>query len=279
MLLERVLRVAVHLWWPPANHYARCPVGDGTQASDRVVASSGEGVLVVTPTYNERDNLTAFVEEVFRVLPECHVLVVDDASPDGTGELARRLNVRFPNLHLLARPGKLGIGSAYLDGFRWGLARGYPVLFEMDADLSHDPRHLPEFLQALNDGADVVLGSRNVAGGGVEGWGIGRHLLSKGGSLYSRAILGLQVKDLTSGYKAFRRDVLASLPLDAVRSEGYAFQIELSYRALRRRFRVQEVPIVFVDRRAGQSKMSAAIFAEAVAMVWKLRLDALRNRL
>jgi len=149
----------------------------------------------------------------------------------------------------------------------------------MDTDLSHDPRYVPDFLRAMEAGADVVIGSRNVAGGGVEGWGVGRHLLSKGGSLYSRSILGLRVRDLTSGYKAFTRQALEAIELRTVRSEGYSFQIELTYRAIRRGFRVTEVPIVFVDRRAGQSKMSRRIFAEAVAMVWKLRFDAMRGRI
>lgn len=236
-------------------------------------------VLIVTPTYDERDNLEPFLEGVFEVLPEAHVVIVDDASPDGTGELADRIAASDSRAHVIHRPEKMGIGSAYIDAFRWGLERGYEVLFEMDTDLSHNPRYLPDFLSAIARGADVVIGSRNIPGGGVEGWGLGRHVLSKGGSLYSRAILGLDVRDLTSGYKAFRREVLAAIDLGRVRSEGYSFQIELTYRAIRRGFQVTEVPIVFVDRRAGQSKMSRRIFAEAVAMVWKLRFDALRGRL
>jgi dolichol-phosphate mannosyltransferase len=235
-------------------------------------------VLVVTPTYNERDNLERFVEAVFERLPEAHVLVVDDASPDGTGRIADRLAGRDERVRVLHRSGKLGIGSAYVEGFRRGLAQGYDVLVQMDTDLSHDPRYLPAFLARLERGADVVLGSRNVPGGGVEGWGPGRHVLSKGGSLYSRTILGLPIRDLTSGYKAWRAKVLETIDLSAVRSEGYSFQIEMTWRAIRRGFRVEEVPIVFVDRRAGKSKMSRQIFLEAVAMVWKLRLDALRGR-
>lgn len=240
---------------------------------------SGPRVLIVTPTYNERDNLPTFLEGVFSVLPEANVVVVDDASPDGTGELADRLAAEDPRIHVLHRPGKMGIGSAYIDAFGWGLERDYDLFFEMDTDLSHDPRYLPDFLRAVREGADVVIGSRNVPGGGVEGWGLGRHVLSKGGSLYSRAILGLAVRDLTSGYKCFTRRALEGIDLAAVQSEGYSFQIELTYRALSRGFRVAEVPIVFVDRRAGKSKMSRRIFAEAVVMVWKLRLDALRGRL
>jgi len=232
--------------------------------------------LVVTPTYNERDNLERFVGAVHDALPEAHVLVVDDASPDGTGKIADRLAGRDDRVRVLHRSGKLGIGSAYLEGFRLGLRDGYDVLFQMDTDLSHDPRYLPDFLAAIDDGADVVLGSRNIPGGGVEGWGPGRHFLSKGGSLYSRTILGLPIRDLTSGFKAWRREVLEAMDLGAVRSEGYSFQIEMTWRAIGRGFEVREVPIVFEDRRAGKSKMSRQIFLEAVLMVWKLRLEGHR---
>ncbi len=235
-------------------------------------------ILIVTPTYNERENLETFVSRLHAVTPAVDVLVVDDSSPDGTGDLADALAKSDPRIHVLHRAGKLGIGTAYIAGFEYALREGYDVVFEMDTDLSHDPRYVPDFLRALEAGADVVIGSRNVAGGGVEGWGVGRHVLSKGGSLYSRTILGLRVRDLTSGYKAFTRRALEGIDLRSVRSEGYSFQIELTYRALRRGFRVTEVPIVFVDRRAGQSKMSRRIFAEAVAMVWKLRFDALRGK-
>ncbi|MCB9596671.1 MAG: polyprenol monophosphomannose synthase [Sandaracinaceae bacterium] len=230
-------------------------------------------VLVVTPTYNERDNLERFVESLHDVLPEAHVLVVDDASPDGTGKIADRLAGRDERVSVLHRSGKLGIGSAYLEGFRHGLREGYEVLVQMDTDLSHDPRYLPDMLAAIERGADVVLGSRNIPGGGVDGWGPGRHFLSKGGSIYSRTILGLPLKDLTSGYKAWRREVLEAIDLGGVRSEGYSFQIEMTWRAVSRGFQVREVPIVFVDRRAGKSKMSRQIFIEAVLMVWKLRFE------
>ncbi len=235
-------------------------------------------ILIVTPTYDERENLEPFLAGAFEALPEAHVLVVDDNSPDGTGDLADSIAAEDPRVQVMHRPGKLGLGSAYLDAFRWGLERDYEIILEMDTDLSHDPRYLPDFIQAIEDGAGVVIGSRNVPGGGVEGWGLGRHVLSKGGSLYSRSILGLSVRDLTSGYKAFRADVLRAISLDDVHSEGYSFQIELTYRSLRKGFRVQEVPIIFVDRRAGESKMSRKIFAEAIMMVWKLRLDALTGK-
>lgn len=235
--------------------------------------------LIVTPTYNERDNLESFLRGVFQFLPETHVLIVDDGSPDGTGALADEIAARDARVRVMHRPKKMGLGSAYMDAFRRALGENYEVVFEMDADLSHDPKYLPEFIKQLEAGADLVIGSRNIDGGGVEGWGVGRHFISKGGSFYSRTILGLSVHDLTSGYKAFRREVLQAIDLDRVHSEGYSFQIELTYRAVRRGFRVAEVPIVFVDRRAGKSKMSSKIFAEAVFMVWKLRFDAIRGQL
>lgn len=236
-------------------------------------------ILIITPTYNERDNLEAFLKGVFDVVPEAHVMIVDDNSPDGTGDLADTLADKDNRIHVMHRPGKMGLGSAYLDAFRWGLVEEYDLLFEMDTDLSHDPRYLPDFLHAFDEGADVVIGSRNIPGGGVEGWGLGRHILSKGGSLYSRGVLNISVRDLTSGYKGFRRQALAGIDLAGVRSEGYSFQVELTYRALRKGFKVTEVPIVFVDRRAGQSKMSRSIFAEAVLMMPKLRIEALTGKL
>jgi len=235
--------------------------------------------LVVTPTYNEKDNLERFVGGVRAALPDADLLVVDDASPDGTGELADAIAAKDGHVRVMHRPGKQGLGTAYVQAFTRGLAEGYDRFFEMDADLSHDVRYLPDFVRALDDGYDVVIGSRNIPGGGVEGWGPGRHFLSKGGSLYSRAILGLPVRDLTSGYKAFSRRALEVIGLDRVGSNGYSFQIELTYRAVLRGMRVKEVPIVFVDRTAGRSKMSRKIFLEAIAMVWKLRIDAARGRL
>jgi dolichol-phosphate mannosyltransferase len=235
--------------------------------------------LIVTPTYNERSNLPTFVDAVRAAAPEVDILVVDDASPDGTGEVADEIARRDPRVSVLHRAGKLGLGSAYLEAFRRGLDQGFDRFLEMDADLSHDPKYLPDFFRALDQGADVVIGSRNVPGGSVEGWGAGRHVLSKGGSLYSRTILGVGVRDLTSGYKAFSRRALEAIELDRVRSNGYSFQIELTYRALRQGMKVVEVPIVFVDRRAGQSKMSRRIFAEAIAEVWRLRFDAMSGRL
>lgn len=236
-------------------------------------------VLVVTPTYNERDNLENFLSSVHGAQPGVDMLVVDDNSPDGTGKLADDIASRDDRVHVMHRAGKLGLGSAYVEGFRWGLARDYDVIVEMDADLSHDPRYLADMFKAFDDGADLVVGSRNIPGGGVEGWGLGRHFISKGGSLYSRTILGLRVKDLTSGYKAFRREVLETIELDTVRSNGYSFQIELTFRTIKRGFRVKEVPILFVDRQVGKSKMSRRIFVEAIGVVWKLRADSITGKL
>ena len=234
--------------------------------------------LIVTPTYNEKDNLPRFVDAVRGALADADVLIVDDNSPDGTGDIADAIAAKDPHVRVMHRAGKLGLGTAYVQAFSKGLAEGYDRFFEMDADLSHDVRYLPDFVRALDDGADIVIGSRNIPGGGVEGWGVGRHFISKGGSIYSRTILGLRVKDLTSGYKAFTRRALLAIDLPSVKSNGYSFQIELTFRALRKGMRVKEVPIVFVDRTAGKSKMSRKIFIEAIGMVWKLRADAIRGK-
>jgi dolichol-phosphate mannosyltransferase len=247
--------------------------------SDDLVQRYGNKTLIVTPTYNESDNLEPFLEQVFAVVPEVHVLVVDDASPDGTGALADSIAARDSRVRVLHRTGKLGLGTAYVEGFSAHLSEGYEYFFEMDTDLSHDAAYLPDFFRAFESGADVVVGSRNIPGGGVEGWGLGRHVLSKGGSLYSRLILGVGVKDLTTGYKAFTKEALSRLQLGSVASNGYSFQIEMTYRALQAGLRVVEVPITFVDRRVGQSKMSRKIFLEAIGVVWKLRLAAVTGRL
>ncbi len=229
--------------------------------------------LIIIPTYNERDNLEPLTAAIFAQGPY-HLLIVDDGSPDGTGALAETLAARHPGrVFVLHRPGKLGLGSAYLAGFRWGLARDYDLIFEMDADFSHDPRHLPQFLAVIRRGADVVLGSRYIRGGGTRNWSPLRQMLSRGGSLYARLILGLPLHDLTGGFKCFRREVLAALDLDHVASNGYGFQIELTYQAWRRGFRIVETPIVFEDRRVGQSKMHGGIVREALLMVWRLRLS------
>ncbi len=254
------------------------PDQDSTQRANGATSAPSR-TLIVTPTYNERANLERFVSEVRAAAKDVDLLIVDDASPDGTGELADAIARSDSRVRVLHRSGKLGLGTAYLEAFRQGLDGGYDRFFEMDADLSHDPKYVPDFIRELDRGADVVLGSRNVPGGGVEGWGLGRHVLSKGGSLYSRMILGVGVRDLTTGYKAFSRRALESIELGAVRSTGYSFQIEMTFRALRAGLRVVEVPIRFVDRTVGQSKMDRRIFVEAMGVVWRLRLEALRGRI
>ncbi len=227
--------------------------------------------LVVLPTYNEAENLSPITTAIFAATPRVEILIVDDSSPDGTGQLADTLAAAEPRIHVLHREKKEGLGRAYLAGFGWALARPYALILEMDADFSHDPRHLPELLDAAAH-ADLVLGSRYVAGGGTVNWGATRRLISQGGSLYARSVLGVGVRDLTGGFKCFRRETLEKLDLPSVQSEGYSFQIELTYRALGLGLRVVEVPLTFVDRRVGKSKMSRQIFLEAAAMVLKLRL-------
>jgi dolichol-phosphate mannosyltransferase len=226
--------------------------------------------LVVLPTYDEAENIGPITEAILAASPELDVLVVDDASPDGTGRLADAIAAREPRVKVLHRAGKQGLGRAYLAGFAVALREGYELVFEMDADFSHDPKYLPRMLERAAS-ADLIVGSRNVPGGGTVNWGLGRRVLSKGGSLYARTILGVPIRDLTTGFKCFRREVLEAIELETVTTTGYAFQIELTYRAIRRGFRVEELPIVFVDRRAGQSKMSRAIVAEAVVKVWAIR--------
>lgn len=228
--------------------------------------------LVCIPTYNEADNLEPITQAVLQAEPRVDILVVDDNSPDGTGKIADSLAAKEPRIRVLHREKKEGLGRAYLAAFRWALAEGYEYIIEMDADFSHDPRYLPALLDAAEAGADLVLGSRYVTGGGTVNWGIGRQVISKGGSLYARTILGVGVHDLTGGFKCFNRRVLEGIGLDQVQSTGYAFQIELTYRTLKKGFTVREIPIVFEDRRVGQSKMSRKIFLEALTMVWKLRL-------
>jgi dolichol-phosphate mannosyltransferase len=226
--------------------------------------------VVCLPTYDEKDNVGPITEAILTAAPEVDVLVIDDNSPDGTGQLADAIARREPRVHVLHRQGKEGLGKAYLAGFAWALQRGYDLVLEMDADFSHNPRYLPQLL-ALARESDLVLGSRNVRGGGTVNWGLGRKLLSRGGSFYARTILGLPVRDLTGGFKCFRREVLEAIDLTSVQCTGYAFQIELTYRAVRKGFRVRELPIVFEERRVGQSKMSRRIVLEAVSKVWSIR--------
>jgi dolichol-phosphate mannosyltransferase len=227
--------------------------------------------LIVVPTYNERDNVRGIAERLLAALPEAELLFVDDNSPDGTGALLDELAAAQPRIHVLHRTGKLGLGTAYIAGFGWGLARGFDYLFEMDADGSHDPKYLPQMLALAEDGADVVVGSRYVPGGGTQNWGLGRKILSRGGSLYARTILGIELRDVTAGFVCWRRAALEAIDLPTITSNGYSFQIEMKYRALRRHLRIVETPIVFADRRVGTSKMSRAILVEALRKVWELR--------
>lgn len=238
-----------------------------------------ERVLVIIPTYNEAVNIGVLIPRVLEQDPRINILVVDDNSPDGTGAMVEEIAKREPRVHVLHRPGKRGLGTAYLAGFRWALERDYDYVFEMDADFSHDPKHLPEFLEAVRN-ADLVLGSRYLRGRvTVVNWPMGRLLLSYFANIYARVVTGLRLYDATGGFKCFRRQVLERIPLDDVRSNGYAFQIEMSFRAWRLGFRIVEIPIVFVDRTDGASKMSGAIVREAVWMVWRLRFQALLSRL
>ncbi|WP_396206021.1 polyprenol monophosphomannose synthase [Gemmatimonas sp.] len=238
----------------------------------------GERGVVIVPTYNESENVTRIVPRILEQDPRLDVLVVDDNSPDGTGRLADELAAADSRVHVLHRAGKEGLGKAYLAGFRWALDRDYAYIFEMDADFSHDPNHLPEFLAAIHD-ADIVLGSRYRDGKvTVVNWPMTRLILSYGANIYARAITGLRLGDATGGFKCFRREALAAIPLDQVRSNGYAFQIEMSFRAWKRGFRIAEIPIVFHDRTEGESKMSKRIVREAIWMVWRLRWWGITGR-
>lgn len=240
-------------------------------AARSALGSSRGYCLVVVPTYNEALNIERLIDAVLAQGPQFDVLVVDDNSPDGTGALVDAIAAQTPRVQVLHRAGKLGLGSAYLEGFRCGLQQGYSYLCEMDADFSHQPRYLPALLAAAEQGADLVLGSRYVPGGDVENWSWLRKAISRGGNLYARWVLGAPVADLTGGYKCFRAAQLRQLDLEHIHSNGYAFQIELTYRCYQSGFAIRELPIVFPDRTAGQSKMSYRIVWEAAYMVWRLR--------
>ena len=236
-----------------------------------------ERALVIVPTYNERENITRLIGSILEQDPRLEILVVDDGSPDGTGEIVEGLMQHETRVHILKRPRKMGLGTAYIAGFRWALQESYDFIFEMDADFSHDPAHLSQFLGAVED-ADLVLGSRYRNGKvTVVNWPIKRLLLSYFANVYARIVTGLPVWDATGGFKCFRRKVLEAIDLSHVRSNGYAFQIEMSFRAWRKHFKIVEIPIVFVDRTEGQSKMSRAIVREAIWMVWRLRFWALKG--
>jgi len=231
--------------------------------------AQGNGALIIVPTYNEIENLEALVPAVHAQVPAAHLLIVDDNSPDGTGALADRLAAADARVHVLHREGKLGLGTAYIAGFRWGIERGFGFLIEMDADFSHNPKYLPDLLAAAAD-HDLVIGSRYVAGGGTENWGLARKVISRGGSLYSRTILGISIRDVTGGFKCFRAEAIPRLQLETIQSKGFGFQVEMNYRASRAGLRIKEVPIVFPDRTRGASKMSRKIFLEALVNVWKI---------
>ncbi len=238
---------------------------------------SERGVVII-PTYNESTNLPLIVPQVLAQDPSLDVLVVDDNSPDGTGRIADEMAARDPRIHVLHRPGKQGLGRAYRAGFHWALEREYEYILEMDADFSHDPKYLPHFLAAARD-ADLVLGSRYLhRRASVVNWPIGRLILSYLANIYARVVTGLKVSDSTGGFKLFRRRVLEAVDLDRVHSNGYAFQIEMSFRAWRKKFRIVEIPIVFTDRVDGSSKMSGAIVREAVWLVWRLRILSIIGR-
>ncbi len=235
--------------------------------------------LVIVPTYNERDNISTLLARILEEDPRLEVLIVDDGSQDGTGALADEIAEREPRVHVIHRPRKLGLGTAYIAGFKWALERDYAYVFEMDADFSHDPGHLTQFLEAVED-ADLVLGSRYNRGKvTVVNWPIRRLMLSYAANLYARWVTGLPLDDSTGGFKCFRRSVLQAINLDAVKSNGYGFQIEVSYLAWRKQFRLVEIPIVFHDRTEGQSKMSRKIVWEAIWMVWRLRWRTLTGKI
>ena len=236
-------------------------------------------VLVIVPTYNEKFNIARLIPSILAQDASLEILVVDDGSPDGTGAIVDAIAANNPRVHIIHREGKLGLGTAYIAGFRWALERKYDLVFEMDADFSHNPERLPEFLEQIKE-ADLVLGSRYQDGHvNVVNWPISRLVLSYAANVYARAVTGLPIFDTTGGFKCFRRNVLESIDLNSVKSNGYAFQIEMSYRAWKRGFRLVEIPIIFVDRTEGVSKMSKRIVREAVWMVWRLRWWSLTGRI
>ena len=232
--------------------------------------------IVIIPTYNEKENIEKIIRKVFSLEERFHILIVDDGSPDGTAEIVKGLQKEFTEqLHIEERTGKLGLGTAYIHGFKWCLAKGYDYIFEMDADFSHNPEDLPRLLDScVNNGADMSVGSRYVRGGKVVNWPFNRIFISYGASLYVRAILWLPVKDCTAGFVCYSAEVLRALDLDNIRFVGYAFQIEMKYRTWRKKFKIKEIPITFVDRVEGVSKMSSGIVKEAVLGVWKMRFGA-----
>jgi dolichol-phosphate mannosyltransferase len=234
--------------------------------------------LIIIPTYKEKENIERLVRTLFDLGQEIEILIVDDNSPDGTGDIADRLAAQDDRVHVLHRPGKLGLGSAYIQGFKFALDHDYDLIFEMDADFSHDPSYIPHFLEKIKE-CDVVLGSRYVQGVNVINWPMSRLLLSYFANFYTRIITGLPVKDATGGFKCYRRSALQAIDLDNVKSDGYSFQIEMTFKCWKKGFRISEMPIIFYERQRGHSKMSKKIVREAVVMVWRLRLMSLLGRI
>ena len=226
--------------------------------------------VIVVPTYNEAENIVPLIDEILSIVPDVNILVVDDSSPDGTGDLVAGITAKDKRVSLLTRNAKEGLGRAYIAGFKRALSLGYQVILQMDSDFSHQPRHLPAFFDAIRE-YDVVLGSRYMKGGETDGWPLRRRLLSKGGNLYARLILGLPYSDLTGGFKCFRAEVLRAIDLDSVTAQGYGFQMEMTYRVHKLGFRIHEIPIVFPDRLRGESKLSGDIFWESLGLPWRLR--------
>lgn len=229
--------------------------------------------IVVIPTYNESENIAALIDEIHATVPALDVLVVDDNSPDGTAGIVKSCMEKNGRIHLIERPGKLGLGTAYVQGFKRCLEQGYGIIIQMDSDFSHQPKYLLDFLREIKS-YDLILGSRYIAQGGTENWSLSRKILSRGGNLYAKMILGLPFRDLTGGFKCFRREVLEAIKLDTVKAEGYSFQIEMTYRAYKLGFRIKEVPIVFPDRTKGVSKLSQQVFFEAVMLPWRIRFKS-----
>lgn len=235
-------------------------------------------ILVVTPTYNESENVPKLIPAVLRQAPNMHILIVDDGSPDGTGQIVKEIMKTNPNVHLIERAGKQGLGTAYVAGFKYAIENGYDFVFEMDADFSHNPNDIPVFLSKM-DKYDLVIGSRYINGVRILNWPMNRLLLSYSANVYTRIITGLPVTDATGGFKCYRIDALKAIDLDKIRSNGYAFQIEMSFKVWKKGFRLLEIPIIFADRTSGASKMSKSIVYEAMFMLWKLRLRSMLNRL
>jgi dolichol-phosphate mannosyltransferase len=234
--------------------------------------------IIVIPTYNERDNIEEMIRAILNYVPTISILIVDDGSPDGTGEIIRRLMQENNHIYLIERAGKMGLGTAYCRGFEFALEKGFDVIFEMDADFSHDPKEIPRFLKEIETN-DLIIGSRYISGVNVVNWPMSRLLLSYFASIYTRVITGMPIKDATGGFKAFRADVLKKIDLKRIRSNGYAFQIEMNFKAWKAGARIKEIPIIFIDRRSGVSKMSRKIVYEAVFLVWKLRIASIFGRI